>query len=197
MDTLVDLYQDSPDSAILDPEADEKAIVAKIDEFGQDYDLSELKINDKIILRQLVQAIISLEVLEKLFATLRNNVTDKNVLVIDRVATVMNKLRADISKMQDDLKLTRKTRLESVEENFAIWLDSTKKKAMSFYKEKHLYVFCSKCKRLLATVWLLYPGGKNVLSLECKNPECGEITTVTLSELYQTDGKNIKDLVVP
>lgn len=175
----------------------ESEIQKKIEEFGDDYDLTDMKVNDKIVLRQLIQAIISLESLEDTFMRLRKDVSEKNILILDRIATVMNKLRSDISSMQTDLKLTRKIRKESLEENFLTWLDNTKRKAEIFYKQKHLFIFCPKCKRLLATTWLLYPDSSNILYLECKNPECDNKFNVRLSELYKTDNKNLSDALIP
>jgi hypothetical protein len=175
----------------------ESEIQKRIEEFGNDYDLSDMKVNDKIVLRQLIQAIISLESLEDTFLRERQDVTDKNILILDRIATVMNKLRADISSMQNDLKLTRKIRKESQEENFMHWLDNTKRKAETFYKQKHLFIFCPKCKRLLATTWLLYPDSSNILHLQCENAECKNQFDVRLSDLYDTDNKNVSDVLIP
>jgi predicted nucleic-acid-binding Zn-ribbon protein len=103
----------------------------------------------------------------------------------------MNKLRADISSMQGDLKLTRKIRKESQEENFMAWLDRVKIKAIQFHKEKSLYIFCEKCRYLLATTWLLYPEENNKLVLHCKN--CGHTQEEKLGELYATGNRNISD----
>ena len=172
-------------------EAQEKEIEDKLAEFGEDYDLTDMKVNDRIILRNLVQAIISLETLEDTFLRLRINISADNVLILDRVATVMNKLRSDISDMQDDLKLTRRIRKESQEENFMEWLERTKVKAMQFHKEKSLYIFCTKCRYLLATTWLLYPDENNKIVLHCKN--CGHTQEEKLGELYRNGNRNISD----
>jgi hypothetical protein len=177
-------------------EDQEKEIENKFKEFENDYDLNDMKINDRIVLRQLIQAIISLEHLETVFIRTREDITEKNILVVDRISQIMNKLRADISKMQDDLKLTRKIRKESQEENFITWLDNTKKKAEVFYKQKHLFILCPKCKTLLSTVWLLYPDNYNVLHLKCGHKDCLHEFDIKLSELYDKGNKNLQDILI-
>lgn len=175
----------------------EDEIEVKMEEFKSDYDLSDMKINDKIVLRNLIQAIISLEDFEKLYIQLRGEVSDSNILLLDRVSGIMNKLRKDISDMQNDLKLTRKVRKESREDNFIDWLDDIKDRAQQFYKDKMLYIFCPECKMLLATVWLLYPDADNSLQLKCQREACGHEFSVQLSELYETGNQNTEDVIIP
>lgn len=175
----------------------EPKIIAKIKEFENDYDLSELKVNDRLVLRQLVQAMISLESLEEIFTSERQDISDSNILLLDRLAGIMSKLRADISAMQNDLKLTRRVRLESQEETFISFMEIMKKKANQFYKDKMLYVFCPKCQFLLATTWLLYSDGDNTLKLDCKNENCKHKFEVKLAGLYKTHNKNLQDVVIP
>lgn len=175
----------------------EPEIAKRISEFEKDYDMSDMKVNDMLVLRQLIQAIIALEELETVFTVLRQHVTNVNVLVADKVSAMMTRLRSDISNMQGDLKLTRKARKESQEETFSNWLDITKRKARKFYDQRHLYIFCPECRRLLATVWLLYPKENNTLHLECGNSECKHQFSIELINLYKTDNKNLKDVVIP
>lgn len=175
----------------------EEAIQEKIKEFEQDYDLSDMKVNDKIVLRNLIQAILSLEDFELLFMHLRGDVSDSNILLLDRISGIMNKLRKDISDMQNDLKLTRKVRKESREDNFIDWLDDIQERAEQFYKQKMLYIFCPECKMLLSTTWLLYPDADNSLHLKCQRETCGHEFSVALSELYDTGNKNIEDVLIP
>ncbi|KKM84694.1 hypothetical protein LCGC14_1296670, partial [marine sediment metagenome] len=108
--------------SLKEDELDEAALEAEIEkglsEFEDDYDLSDMKINDRIVLRDLVISMISLEALEKLFVTQRENLSDANILLMDRTSGVMSKLRHDISDMQSDLKLTRRIRKEGIEESF-------------------------------------------------------------------------------
>lgn len=191
-----EMYKDLESEEVDEAELEE-AIEEKLSEFDNDYDLSDMKINDRIILRNLIISMISLEDLDLQFASIRRKLTDSNILLVDRVAGVMSKLRTDISKMQDDLKLTRRIRKEGGEENFMTWLENTRNKAEKFYKQKHLYIFCPKCRRLEATVWLLYPDEATEISFHCGNKKCGHEYTVYLSDLYETDNKNLEDVVIP
>lgn len=190
-DAVFDEIETKAVDAKINIEEQEKEVEAKLAEFAEDYDLADMKVNDRIILRNLVQAIISLEALEDAFLRFRTNITADNVLILDRVATVMNKLRSDISDMQDDLKLTRRIRKESQAESFMEWLEKVKVKAISFHKEKSLYIFCEKCRYLLATTWLLYPEENNKIVLYCKN--CGHTQEEKLDGLYKTKNRNLPD----
>lgn len=181
----------------IDEAALEEEIDKKLSDFDDDYDLSDMKINDRIVLRNLVISMISLEALEKIFVAQRENLSDANILLMDRTSGVMSKLRHDISDMQNDLKLTRKIRKEGREESFMSWLDKTREKAEKFYKRKHLYIFCPNCRRLLYTMWMLYPDSGPTLHAVCGNEECKHGFDVDLSSLYDTDNKNLKDLVIP
>ncbi len=187
--------------SLKEEELDEAALEAEIEkglsDFEDDYDLSDMKINDRIVLRNLVISMISLEALEKLFVVQRENLNDANILLMDRTSGVMSKLRHDISDMQSDLKLTRRIRKEGREESFMSWLENTREKAEKFYKRKHLYVFCSNCRRLLATIWLLYPDADQEFHFTCGNEECKHSGEVYLKYLYETDNKNLEDVVIP
>jgi len=181
------------DLQVIDEEIDKKWV-----EFEEDYDLSDLKINDRLVLRNLIRAIISLEELENDFYFLRQQISDGNILLLDRLSKVMNNLRKDISEMQNDLKLTRRIRKDSQEENFATYLNNIQEKARKFYKEKMVYVFCPKCRMLLATIWLLYSGDETAnLHLTCNREKCGYSFTTNLIKLYSTDNRNLQDVKLP
>jgi hypothetical protein len=181
----------------IDEAALEEEIAKRLLDFEDDYDLSDMKINDRIVLRNLIISMISLEALEKQFVGQRENLSDANILLLDRTSGVMSKLRHDISDMQNDLKLTRKIRKEGREESFMSWLEKTREKAEKFYKRKHLYIFCPECRRLEATVWLLYPDEITTMSFHCGNEKCRHEYTVYLPDLYETDNKNLEDVVIP
>jgi len=175
----------------------EEQIEEKLNKFNDDYDLSDMKINDRLVLRNLIITIISLEDLELEFSSLRDDISESNILLLDRLSNIMTRLRKDISDMQNDLKLTRKIRKEGREESFIAWLDKVKDYADEFYTEKTLSIFCPKCNYLVSTVWLLYPEGDNFLKIGCGNIECHNEFEVSLKELYETDNKNYEDAVLP
>lgn len=175
----------------------EEQVTEKLDKFNDDYDLSDMKINDRLVLRNLIITIISLEDLELEFSSLRDDISERNILLLDRLSNIMTRLRKDISDMQTDLKLTRKIRKEGREEDFIAWLDKVKDYADEFYTEKTLAIFCPECHFLVSTVWLLYPEEDNILKMGCGNIECRHNFEVSLKELYETDNKNYEDAVLP
>lgn len=179
----------------------EKRIEVKIDEFSQDYDLDDLKINDRLTLRALAQAYITLDDLEKQMYELRYEGVDLNDIVqVEKLNNVMSSLRRDISNMQTDLDITRKSRKSDKEASVISEIDRLKNAAREFYKEKMSYVWCPKCKMLLFTGWWLYPEEKrNKLRLVCNRTLedgeiCGETILINIDELVENGGYNIKDI---
>lgn len=173
----------------------EEKIEAKMKDFGEDYDLSDMKINDRLVLRNLIIAMISLEELEETFADMRLDIREGNILMLDRLAGVMSKLRKDISDMQNDLKLTRKLRKEGKEESFLAWLDKMRNRAAEFYTEKTLSIFCPDCRMFLGSIWLLYPEADNSIFWYCNR--CKKSIEVELQELYDKDNVNLEDVALP
>lgn len=179
----------------------ESRIRRKMDEFAKDYDLDDLKINDRLVLRALVQAIISLEDFENHLYNFRvNGIDEADVIKLDKITNLMSGLRDSISKMQNDLKITRRIRKGDREESTLAFLENLKLKAKEFYESRMSYIWCPKCRMLLCTAWLLYPEeAGNVFSLVCRRPLqngeiCGEKIKITSKELMSKRGINIDDV---
>lgn len=173
----------------------EEKIEAKMQDFGEDYDLADMKINDRLVLRNLIITIITLEELEETFAGMRTDISEGTMLMVDRLAGVMSKLRKDISDMQNDLKLTRKLRKEGREESFLAWLDKMRERAAEFYTEKTLSIFCPDCRMFLGSIWLLYPEEDNSIFWYCRR--CKKSIEVELKELYDKGNVNLEDVALP
>lgn len=174
----------------------EGRIKRKIDSFGEDYDLSDLKANDHLTLRALAQAYINLEDLEQLSYNIRaGGLHDLDqVFQLEKVSSIMTKLRDDISKMQGDLNITRKLRKGDKEESVVIFIEKLKEKAKAFYQSRMCYIFCPECKELLSTVWFLNPNSeKSRVKLFCDR--CNKYTvTISAKELIEKKGVNIEDV---
>jgi hypothetical protein len=172
----------------------EDRIKEKIDLLSVDYDLSNLNSNDMMILRSLAQALINLEDYELMSYNIRRN--DKIDLdALDKLNKILNGLRSDISKMQDDLKITRKVRQSDKEESIIATLEELKKKAKEFYTARMAYIFCPTCNLLLATVWVKNPDKKSKITLICdrvgeNGDVCGTIVNTSFKELYDNRGTN-------
>jgi hypothetical protein len=196
-DSLFEKMQVTPQSA----ENFEKRIKEKLLEFEDDYDFSEMKINDKSTLRALIQAIISLEDFEQHLFLLRKDITESNLYAIEKLNKVMSELRNDISKLQSDLNITRKIRKSDQETSLIEYLENLKEKARKFYESRMSYIFCTNpdCNELLATIWTLYPKGKNTITLICNRvmddgKPCGTVVKISTEELLEKRGTNKKDI---
>ncbi len=175
----------------------EKRIKRKLDEFEEDYDLSDLKVNDKLTLRALAQVYIYLEDLENYSFNNRINGFDiSSILELEKLNNMMSSLRKDISNMQNDLSITRKIRKGDQELTVASELERLKSKAREFYEQKMFYAFCPKCNMLLATAWFLYPDEKqNKIQLVCNRKLdsgelCGHKFQISSAELLNNKGTN-------
>lgn len=179
----------------------EERIKDKIDEFSEDYDLEDLKANDKLVLRALAQAYITLEDYELYTFNLRSEggIGNINIVELEKTNNIMSSLRKDISNMQNDLKITRKIRKGEREESVINTIEDLKQKAREFYRNRMYYVWCDECKMLLATTWFLYPDSNNRMVLECqrKNEDgtiCGNKVDITSKFLTENRGVNISDV---
>jgi hypothetical protein len=182
-------------------EAFETRINKKLQEFEEDYDLSDMKINDRDTLRALIQAHISLEDYEQELFKLRAAGIGEDIMYrIEKLQKVMSDLRADISKFQTDLNITRKVRKSDQDVSVLAFITNLKDKAKKFYENKMGYIFCPKCNMLLGTIWTLYPEeGGNKVQLICNRvledgTKCGEKVIVGTKELLNNRGTNNKEV---
>lgn len=174
----------------------EKRIDLKLKEFAEDYDISDLKINDKLVLRALVQALLQLEDLEQFSNSLREQGMSAGILSqLREINLMMDILRKGISSMQEDLKITRKHRKGDKEQTALAALEDLKAKAREFYKEAMTYVYCPTCHQLLMTFWIQTPDEKkHKIKLVCNNilgngQECGTEINMSLKELIDAKTK--------
>lgn len=180
----------------------EQRIKVKIDEFSRDYDIDDLKINDKLTLRALAQALITLDDLNDFYYNLRtvDGITYDNLTMMKNIHSQMNDLLSSISKLQDDLSITRRVRKGDTESSVISYIENLKQKAKEFYKQRMIYIFCGTCNRLLSTVWLLYTEEEdNILKLKCNAKDaagnyCNTVTTVRLADLV-TNGTNNTEIM--
>lgn len=175
----------------------EDRIQKKIADFAEDYDIDDLKINDKETLRAFVQAIIALEDYERLIFDIRTegDISQANINVVDRISKIMSDLRKDISRFQEDLNITRKIRKSDKESSVVSYIANLKEQAKQYYESKVSYIFCPECNMLLGNLWVLYPEEDNKLTLKCNRTlddgsKCNHKFTVTSRELMDNRGTN-------
>lgn len=170
-------------------------------EYANNYDLDDLKPNDLASLESLIHATIMLRTYESQMREISSDGTNyENIPIIEKLGKVCSELRSDISKLQDDLKITRKTRKNDKEESVLTFIDGLKEKARKFYTAKTQWIFCPKCGMLLANVWWLYPNSKsNKIFLRCQRemPDgqvCGQEIMISAKELTELGGTNKQDI---
>lgn len=180
----------------------EDRIAKKLEEFSQDYDVDDLKINDKETLRAFIQAIIALEDYERLVFDIRTegDISQANINIVDRLSGIMSDLRKDISRFQQDLNITRKIRKSDRESSVVSYIADIKDKARQYYESKLSYIFCPECNILLGNIWVLYPDMPNKITLKCDRVlddggKCGHVVTVTTKELTERHGTNKPEIV--
>jgi hypothetical protein len=179
----------------------EKRIEKKFVEFDNDYDLSDLKINDKEALRALIQAIITLEDYEQHMYKLRAaGISSDSLYEVEKLQKAMSDLRSDISKLQNDLNITRKVRKSDQDVSVIAHIEGLKEKARKFYASKMAYIFCPKCNMLLGTFWVQYPENeRNKIALICgrhlpDGKECGEKIIISTKDLLENRGTSKREI---
>lgn len=179
----------------------EERITKKLEEFGEDYDLSDLKINDKDTLRALIQAQLTLEDYEQYIYIVRSQgINENTIYLLEKLQKAQSDLRNDISKFQTDLNITRKIRKSDQDVSVLAYVTGLKEKAKKFYDSKMSYIFCPKCDMLLGTIWTMYPTNeRNKISLVCSRvlPDgntCGEKVIIGTKELLASRGTNKREI---
>ncbi len=196
---LTKVYKDKYDN-ILKQQSNTKEVEEILNEYKNTYDLEDLKPNDLASLYSLIQATILLKRYEDKMHEMSEEVSYENIAVVEKLGKVCSDLRGDISKLQDDLKISRKVRKNDKEESVLNFVETLKDKAKKFYQAKTQLVFCPKCGMLLANVWWLYPNSKsNRIMLRCQRemPDgstCGELVSLTAKELTDMGGNNKPDI---
>ncbi len=167
-------------------------------QFEDEYDLSEMLPNDRAVLNSLISAILQLDD----YRAMIREVTKQGILTPDKIGimrelnTACTNLTREISSMQDDLKITRKSRKADKEESVINYLEDLKIKARTFARQKMQYIFCENCGQLLATVWWQVPEQKNnAIFVECKRklPDetpCGWSKKIYAKDLLESGGSN-------
>jgi hypothetical protein len=179
----------------------EKRISKKWEEFETDYDLSDLKINDRDSLRALIQKQLTLEDYEQhLFRIRSHGISENSFILLEKFQRAMSDLTSDISKIQNDLMITRKVRKSDKEASALAYVSDLQDKAKKFYESKMSYIFCEKCNMLLGTIWTLFPEEeRNKVALVCNRDlgngeKCGHKTIVDTKQLLKKRGTSNKDI---
>lgn len=160
------------------------------DRFTSEYDVDDLAINDQIMLDELSTAMAQLELLNGELDTLLA-ADEIDLRRVSDINKVISTTRADISKIQEDLRITRKTRKEK-SDSVPEFIRDLKLRASKFIEERMSHLYCPSCKTLVCSVWLLDYNKQNKILLEC--PKCGHRFIVE-SELLVKRTNDLQRLV--
>jgi len=179
----------------------EDRIEKKIEEFGIDYDLDDLNSNDRLTLRALAQAYISLEDYELFeYGLKKEGISEDTIVLLDKVNKFKTDLRTSISAMSGDLQITRKVRKSNKEQSLILYLEDLKRKAKEFYESKMQLIFCPKCNTWIGSLWVLYPElPQNKVTVVCNREiedgtKCDGKITITTKELLEMGGSSKEDI---
>jgi hypothetical protein len=151
-----------------DTEDLEIRIQEMMDKFRVDYALDDLKFNDTQVLRALIRALLTLTDYEDtLYDVQREGIGTENIRIIGDLNKFISQTRKDISDLQRDLGITRKTRKEEKEDSILSYIINLQEKANTFYKNKVFRVVCPECEMMLFDGWFLYPEEENKLIFTC------------------------------
>jgi|WetSurMetagenome_2_1015567.scaffolds.fasta_scaffold00807_3 hypothetical protein len=170
---------------------------------AQDYDLTDLNENDRLAISDWCTIMVRIEDLEKeVSLIIATDTSDEKWYKIERINKVLASLRESASRNQSDLSLTRKQRKGDNETSVVAFIDSLKQRAKTMLDERLSYIYCPKCRELVATTWFLYPEveGGNSVTLTCgrttdRNKICGHRFTVSSAELAANGNKNLTDVL--
>lgn len=178
----------------------DERVEGEINKLAEDYDLDDLKYNDKVQLYDLASAMVTLNDLRFLLHNeSTKDISDNNINLIDKLNKIISTMRADISSIQDDLKLSRKIRKSDSEESVLAFIDKLKDYAKTKYTEISSYVFCPKCNMLVCTIWFLYPDQENKVTIRCgrtldDGSICDTKFTISSKELIKNKGYSKKGI---
>ena len=161
-------HKESDEIPVVDMAVLEERIEGMIESFREDYALDDLKFNDTQTLRALIRAMLTLEDYEDILYTVHEGgIGTGNIKLIDGINKQTSLLRKDISRMQEDLRITRRIRKEEKEDSIEAYIVNLQDKANKFYKNKILRAVCPKCGLMLFDGWFLYPESDNKIILNC------------------------------
>lgn len=147
----------------------EERIQDMLASFEEDYSLDDLKFNDTQVMRALIRAMLTLQDYEDILYTVHaDGIGSSNIKLIDGLNKQTSILRKDISRFQEDLKISRRLRKEEKEDSIEAYITNLQDKANKFYKSKVFRAICPECGLMLFDGWFLYPEGDNKIILECQ-----------------------------
>lgn len=181
----------------------EERIQKKLSDFEEQYDTSDMKLNDREGLYELMKAYITLEDMNEASYRLRvqPELTEYDMSRLEKITKIISTIRTDISKLQDDLHISRRVRKGEKEESVLSYIEKLREKAKEYTNAKFGRVYCPNCKMLVGSVWALYPESKkNKVTFHCNRrladeSICDTVIQVSYKDLLDNGMKNIDDVL--
>lgn len=159
----------------------------RMKDLEEDYDLSDMKLNDIIAIERWVTITIRLEEAEKdLEERIKNGdlSTQEALKEEQRLST----MRRDMLELQRSLGIDRAKRRDVNEDDPRLLFEDIRQRAKKFLEERLCYVKCHKCGMVLVTVHFTYPNTDNKLTLVCER--CEAVTEYTSGEILELEKEN-------
>jgi hypothetical protein len=163
----------------------EEQVAARIEELGEEFDLSDMKYHDLLILQRFFTALIRLEKAE---AELAEKYDDLPAGEKSREETALSTLRGDVLRMQNELGISKLRRNAEVEDNPMVMFSDVRARAKKFLEERLCWVICPKCGMQVAKVHFTYTQVTATLKMMCGR--CEVEFSVTAEELLQKEREN-------
>lgn len=181
-------YKDMTDEEILEAvksKSFEERVQARLDQLAQDYDISDMKYNDHVLIRRWATLSERLEEEEEDFRVRKEEMSSNDGL---REEQRLSGMQRDIINIQEALNITRAKRRDTTEDNPRLLYEDIKSRAAKFLNDRLAYIKCPKCGMILCTVNFLYPDRNNLVNLDCG--KCEERFEVTSTEIVDIEKNN-------
>jgi hypothetical protein len=160
-------------------------VAERIAKLGDEYDLSDMKYHDLMVLQRFFTAMIRLEDAE---ADLEDRYEDLGANEKAREEAALSTLRNDILKMQNELGISKLKRNEQLEDNPVLLFDDIRARAKKFLEERLCWVNCPVCGMQLVKVHFTYPKAVNTMKLVCGR--CDHEFVTNAEDILNNEGKN-------
>jgi hypothetical protein len=163
-------------------------IKERIDKLAEEYDLTDMKYHDRILLEQFMALTIRLE--DEQLAEEQAKADGEIVQPSDaaRKEQQLSIMRNDLLKIQNDLGISRLKRKDTVEDSPLILFQDIRARAKRFLESRLSYVKCPECGLVLCKVNFLYPAADNKITLTCGR--CSAKVEFNSSEVLDMERKN-------
>ncbi len=182
-------YKDFTDDEILERVTGklDRLIEEEMKDLEKDYDLSDMKYNDIVLIERWVALMVRLRDSEEdlEYRIQAGELGSAEALSEERRLSTM---RDDMLKIQRSLAIDRARRRDSSEDDPRLLFADIRKRAKRFYRERLCYVKCPNCSLVICTVNFLYPDSNNKLLLTCAR--CDTESEWTSGELIKIEKDN-------